>query len=343
MSRTSLIGALGAARQSAKDAAATISAYMPVTSTNINPMQNVQTLPPEIGGAYFLRGSYKSSVSGSGDVGMVIRPNQLGNLLMAYSGVDTPTAVPGQAGAYQHVFTPFTPAAGVDLPWYTVVEDVAKLYANQLLNAKMRSLRLDIPKSSILTGQTSWLATTPSQIASITSPTFDTTPQFQTCSATIALTQEGSGTNISANSIRMERISVMLGNQLSEDEFSVGNYFLDDITLLQKSASVDLDLIIRDTALYQAAYYNGNSVGTTWQPQVYRGSLTVTLTSLFNVPATTQPYVFTINFPGLDFMLMPIGQQGADLVRATLSTQVTLGQSGADTYTMTLINGVASY
>jgi len=280
---------------------------------------------------------------GSGDISMVVGPNSIGHFLMAYSGQDNVIPVPGQSGAYQHTFTPLAPAAGVDLPWYTVQKDISQLFAMQFLNSKLASLRLDIPKSSTATAQSTWMATTPSSIASPSSPTLDSTPLFQTAVGAVNLTQEGSNSVISANSIKMERFTINLANMLSQDEFSVGNFYLDDVTLLQKAISVDMDLIIRDTALFQAVYQNGNSIPGAWSPALYRGTLTVTLNSTAVVPTTTQIYQLVINFPGLDFLLMPISIQGAELVRATLSTQVTLGPSGADTYTITLINGVASY
>lgn len=343
MSRTSLIGAFGMARQSAKDNVPSSFTYAPATSVSLNPNQNVATLPPEIGGSYFLRGSYKASVIGGGDTALIIRPNSVGNLFMAYSGVDNVTPVSGQTGAYSHVFTPFAPAAGVDLPWYTLQKDIARLSAEQYLNAKLQSLRIDIPKSAIATAQASWIATTPSGITSVGSVTTDSTPQMQTSLASVSLTPEGNGSNISANSVKMERFSLTMSNNLSQDEFSVGNLYLDDITLLQKTINVDMDVIIRDTALYQAVYLNGGTIPGSISPSVYRGSLTLTLNSTTNIPTTTQPYQLTFNFPGLDFLTMPISLSGADLVRATLSTQVTLGPSGSDMYTITLINGVASY
>jgi len=104
-----------------------------------------------------------------------------------------------------------------------------------------------------------------------------------------------------------------------------------------------MDIIIRDNALYQAVYFNNLSLPNTWQAAVYRGTLSMTLTSNTFVPATTQVYSFNVFFPGLDFMLLPISLAGADLVRASLSTQVTLGPSGADQFSITLINDVASY
>ena len=352
MGRTSLVGAFGLGRQASKDTLASTITYLPATSIGLNINQNAQTLPPEVGGDYFLRGSYKSSVMGGGDVAAVARPNSLGNFFYALAGQDTVTPVPAQSGAYSHSFTPFTPSPGVDLPLYTLIKDVAKIQnvgataalAEQYLNAKMSSFRLDVPKSSIATVQSSWVATTPSTVtvASLGAETMDSTPQFQTCNGTIAFIQEG-GSTISANSLKVERLAFNYANNVSQDEFSVGNYYLEDITLLQRTVTVDMDFVVRDTALYQAVYMNAGTIPGAWSPQIYRGALTLTLNSTVNVPTTTQPYQLVLTFPGLDFMMLPIQLSGADLVRATLSTQVTLGSSGADRFAVTLVNGVASY
>lgn len=353
MGRTSLVGAFGVGRQSAKDSVAATISYLPATSVGLNMNQNAQTLPPEVGGDYFLRDSYKSSVSGGGDIAMVVRPNGIGNVFMALAGQDTVTPVSGQAGAYTHVMSPFTPSPGVDLPWYTLIKDVAKIQdvsatnalAEQHLNAKLRSLRIDVPKSSIATAQSSWIATTPSTVtvASLGAEVQDSSPKFQTCQAAISLQQEGGSGNISASAVKVERFSFNYTNQLSEDESVVGSFYLEDVTLLQRAVQVEMDFVVRDTSLYQAVYMNGGGIPGAWSPQIYRGSLVVTLNSTVNIGATTTPYQLQFTFPGLDFMMMPINLSGADLVRATLSTQVTLGPSGGDRFSVSLTNGVASY
>jgi len=340
-SKTSIAGAVGFGHQSAKDAVATSFLYLPATSVNVNPTQNAQTLPPEVGGDYFLRGSYKASVMGSGNVACVVRPTGLGHLLLMLCGVDTVTNP--TSGVYQHTFTPFLAGSGNDLPWYTVNKDVSGLYADQFLNTRVGSLSFDVSRASIMTAQMSLLATTPSTVtsASLGTKTFDTSPQFQTCSATVALTQEG-GSTISSNANKVERFALAFNNNLSNDELSVGNYYLDDITLLQRTVTVDMDFIVRDAALYQAVYLNGGSIPSAWSPILYRGTLALTLTGTSNIPTSSTPYSCVFNFPGLDFLMMPTGLQGAELVRATLSTQVTLGTAG-DRFNVVLTNGTASY
>jgi hypothetical protein len=337
---TSIIGGLGVGRQSAMNSAATIMQYMPVTTIGLNPNQNVQALPAEVGGAYFLRGSFKASEAGGGDTGMVIRPNSFLYILFALCGVDNASIITGTNGnAGQHILTPFVPAVGADLPWMTLIKDSAKLYAEQYLNSKLQSLQLSIAKQSIASASTTWLATTPSEIALPGTETMDTSPSFQTALATLSLTQEGGSSIIGVNTI--ENLNLSFTNNLSNDEYGVGSLFLTGITLLQRLCTVDIDVIVRDTNLYNAVYYNGGSSPQSLSPTLYRGSLTVTLTSSSYIPnSNNTPYSLQIVFPGLDFMAMPISIQGAQLVRATLSSQVTLGPSGTDTYNFTLINGI---
>lgn len=344
-SKTSLSGALGLAKQSAKDSVASSFLYVPTTSISLEPQQNAQVLPPEIGGDYFPRGSYKSSIMGNGTAGFLVRPKSLGHFLMMLCGsVVTVTDTP-VAGANQHTFSPFLVGSGNDLPWYTAVKDGSQLWGEQHLNTRLSALQLTIPKSSIMTGQATFVSTTPSAIdpATLSSKTFDNTPPFQTCLAAMSLKQQGVGTNISSNSVKVERLAFSYNNNLTNDEFSVGNFALDDITLQQRAVTVDIDYIVRDPAIYEAVYYNGGGLPSAWSPTIYRGNLSLTATSTANIGVTSTPYSCVFNFPGVDFLMFPTPMQGADLVRGTLSTQVTLGPSGTDRFNAVLVNDIASY
>lgn len=341
-SKSSIAGAVGLAHQSGQGTPNTTYRWIPATSVNLNPQQNAQTLPAEVGGDYFLRGSYKSSAAMNGDIAFVARPSSLGDLFLMLTGVDTVTNP--TSGVYQHTFTPFTVASGNDLPWYTAAKDVSGVWGEQHTDVRLTSLTLDIPKSAIMTGQASLVGITPQAVtsASFGSKTFDVTPQFQSCLGAVSLLNEANSSSISSNSVLVDRFSLSFNNNLSNDEFVVGSYYQQGITLLQKTVQVNMDFTIRDSALYQAVYYNGGSIPEAWSPSIYRGTLAVTLTNPFNIPTTSTPYSVVFNFPGLDFMVLPVALQGSELVRATLSTQVTLGTAN-DRFNIVLTNGIASY
>lgn len=68
--------------------------YLPATAVNFQPQQIVQSIPPEVGGDLWARGSYKGGVHGEGQVQFVPRGGLgLAELLYAFTGTRiTPTA-----------------------------------------------------------------------------------------------------------------------------------------------------------------------------------------------------------------------------------------------------------
>lgn len=344
MSKTALTGALGFAKQSAKGTPGTTFTWVPATASNLNAQQQTQMLPPEIGGGYFSKLAYKTGVAVAGDASLIVRPDSFGHLLFMLCGQDTVTPVAGQAGAYDHVMTPFAPGASADLPWYTLFKDASQLMYEQYSDVKLASLRLDVRNRTTLMAQCGFFGLTPTEVASVpggTPESVDHGPVFETCQATVALNNQVGNAVISANTDLTDAVSFDFSSQLSQDEYVVGGYTPVDITLLQREAAISYDVTIRDTALIRAVYRNGGT--SAWSPTVYRGHLNLVLTALSNVPTTTVPYTLTIDIPGMDFLMMPLPMSGANLLRATLSARVSLGPSGTDTFTFTLRNGVASY
>lgn len=454
-SKTALVGALGLGKQSAKGSVAGTFSYIPATSINLNTAQQTQTLPPEIGGSYFLRGSFKSGVAVSGDVGMVVRPNSLGYLLdmlcgshtdgadnavvadpltppvlsdtagsstwasaglyqVAYSfsngageteisptagiilanatdkihvaaialpagatginfytsaaagsetllknavtgtgaAVDLIAPSAGSApptsnttgtvdGSYSHIFNPFAPGAGSDLPWYSAIKDVAKLYYEQYVDMKLNSLRLDISKQQIITAQAGFFGLTPTEITAPSETLPDASEYFTAATAQILFEDETGGLSFPAAAVQFDRASLDFGNNLSQDEYVVGSYTPVDSTLLQRTATVSFDVTLRDPALIRAVYRAGGT--SAWSPKIVRAHANIVLQSADNMPGAAKPYALMIDFPGLDMLMMPVPMQGAQLIRANLSTQVTLGPSGQDQFSFRLLNTAASY
>lgn len=343
MAHSSIIGAIGLAHQTVKGTANTSYSYLPATSIGLNADQTAQALPLEIAGnSYLPRGSYKSGVAAAGDASFIVRPDSLGNLLLMLCGQDTVTPVPGQSGAYSHVMVPFAPSVANDLPWYTILKDVGKYWAEQYTDMRLAGFRLDVAKQSVLNAQATFFGITPQEVA-VPSPEtpLDNGTALQTCQATVILNNETGNVVISPQTTQVERVSLAFGTRLSQDEFVVGSFYPADVTLLSRSVQVSYDLVIRDPALRRAVYQNGGT--SQWSPTLYRGHLHLTLPSNAVVPTTTQIYQLDIDLPGIDFLMMPITMSGGELMRASLSANVSLGPSGGDTFTFTLVNGTASY
>jgi hypothetical protein len=341
---TGLSGAFGLGRETTGGAPASSLTYFPVLSNGIDINQTVNTLQPEIGGSHFLRGSYKAGVSGGGPINFYPRGDSMGHLFYALTGSYSETPVTGQTGAYNSLFTPLGPQAnGTDLPYYTLMKDVSKLWANQFVDAKLNSLNIDIVKLSVITASANWFASTPSEVAVPGSETFDNSGDFVACQGSISFLDESTSlpfsSALSSNSI--ERITIAFNNNLATDEYVVGSYYTQGIALLQRTVSLTFDVIIRDKNLHEAIYNNGGSGA--WSPTIKRAAVTVVLTSTTNIPGTTQPWQMTFTLPGIDLLMMPVAPSGAQLLRSTVTGQVTLGPSGSDTYSINLISSVAAY
>src|SRR6185437_5465493 len=153
MSKTSVIGVLGLARQSAKGTPNTSFDYIPATNLGVNANQQTQPTPFEISGGYFQKTAYKTGVSVGGSTSIIQRPDSFGNVLMALAGQDTVTPVVGQSGAYSHSFTPFTPSASNALPWYTMYKNVSYMWANQFDDVQCAGVNFDIAARNLVNTQ----------------------------------------------------------------------------------------------------------------------------------------------------------------------------------------------
>ncbi len=343
MSKSSIIGSLGFAHQTVKGTANTAYSYLPATSIGLNADQQAQALPLEVSGTYFPRLSYKSGVTVAGDASVILRPDSFGNILLMLCGQDSVTPVPAQSGAFSHVMTPFAPGVSNDLPWYTMLKNVATNWAEQYVDCRCAGVRMDITKQSVANVQASFFGLTPSEVPVPAYPPspLDSGPAFQTCQTSVTLNTETGNVQISPQTNLVERVSLAFGSRLAQDEYVVGGFVPVDATLLSRSVQVSYDLVIRDAALRRAIYQNGGT--SAWSPTIYRGHLHLTLASNALIAATTQPYQLDIDLPGIDFLMMPITMTGGELIRASLSANVSLGPSGGDTFTFTLVNATASY
>lgn len=460
-SATAIIGNIGLGKQSAKGTPASSFLYLPALSINVNPQQQVQSLQPEIGGQYFTRGAYKSTVSAGGDIQVYARPDGMGYLLDMLCGSHStvanngagPVAAPGAAptatsntgtgsgfaasdvvkvaytwvtsggetqvspvgtftvagagnnvvvnaltplpthvtgvnyyvsitngsttlekfnvsaqsggsftitgygtgsappgsdtatyadGTYTHTFTPFAPGAGADLPYYTLNKDTAQVWAEQFTDVKLSNLRFNISKGQVITLGASVFGIGNSEISVPVSETDDTgLPVLVACQGAVTLADESAVYSLSGASAVAEQITFDFGNSLSQDENYIGSFMPYDVTLLQRSVGISYELVIRDASLYRAVYRNGGT--SSWDPTIFRGALTVSMSSVGNIASSSRPYNCTITIPGMDLMMMPIAMSGGQLIRATLTSQVSMGPSGTDTFSIALTNDKATY
>ncbi len=313
MGLSSIQSALGVGIQSGKGVAAGSLHYLPVLNANVMGEQLAQTLPPEVGGAYFSRGSYKAALRSRGDVAFMPRSNTLGWLLAGLFNHETSTVDVG-SGLYDHLFRVGDTAAHPH-KWLTIRRYVNNVYGEQMLDSRVGSFRLEVAAANVVNASVQLLGGQFNEIAGADQASTDGSV-FLTCNADVT---EGGAPFI------VDRFSMEIGAQLSDNEFRVGSYFLDDITLLQRQITIQADVRISSRALFSKVYRDGAGAPTgsavgDWAPTIYRSDVTLVLNT-----GDVVPEKLTLTLPGVDFLTLPVQISGAELIRAQLSASVTLG------------------
>lgn len=318
MSLSSLKGAVGVGIQSARGTPATTLNYFPTLNANVTGEQMAQNLPPEVGGTYFSRGAYKAGLRSRGEVALLPRPNSIGWLLAGLFNREVVTA-DATSGLNDHVFTVGDSLAYPN-KWLTVRRMVNNAYGEQMEDARIGGFRVEIAAANVVQTSVQLIGGQHGEIvgADVYAPD---EPVFITCNANVT---EGGAPFI------VDRIAIDMGAQLTDNEFRVGSYFLDDITLLQRQVTIQADVRIKSRDLFAKVYRNGGvaPVGPAlggWSPTLYRSAVVLEMST-----SEIKPQILRIELPGVDFLTMPVQMSGAELIRAQLTASVTLSDDNFD-------------
>ena len=297
-------GSFGIGLQANKGVAAGTIQYIQASNVAINMEQAATTLGPEVGGRMWSSQSYKTGVMVAGDATFNLRANTVGYLLRAFAGSATSDA---SGEAYKHSFFEADDVAFI--PWLTLVRNVSDVWTEQYVDCRVDSMRLDIPAAGIATATFGFVGITPSEISNPTEA-WDNSPLFESCVGEVKL--EGDA------SYKVTRLTLDFSNNLTRDEQSVGNYFLDDISMVRRACRVTIDTFLKDAAWYRKVYNNG---GTSWSPMVYGGELDVEVQSAKYVVGTTRASM-RFDRPNIDWLIFPVSLAGNDIVRVTMTAEL---------------------
>lgn len=318
MSLSSLKGAVGVGIQTARNTPAASFVYFPTLNANVTGEQMAQNLPPEVGGTYFSRGAYKAGLRSRGEVAFLPRPTSLGWLLAGLFNREV-VAPDATSGLHDHVFTVGDTAAYPN-KWLTVRRMVNNAYGEQMEDARVGAFRIEVAAANVVQGSVQLIGGKHGEIVGA-DEIADDEPVFITCNADVT---EGGAPFI------VDRIAIDVGAQLTDNEFRVGSYFLDDITLLQRQVTIQADVRIKNRDMLAKVYRNGEAAPTgsavgAWSPTLYRSAVVLEMRT-----AEVEPQVLRIELPGVDFLTMPVQLSGAELIRAQLTASVTLASDNFD-------------
>lgn len=341
--------------------------WLPALNVAFQPNQMVQSIPPEVGGSLWARGSYKGGVYGGGQVTMIPRGGLgLAELLYAFCGGDIVSTLvaatydAGDAnklvgngsnglpsGVIKYRFRP-EQTPGAELPWYTFVRNVGGKFVEVFPDGHLGSFGFDLSATGLLQIDGSFVSKSCENVAkgsgstSVGAQLAGNGLPFQMVDATVKLDSNVAGSpgatveNVDYNPTRL---NIGFMNELTQNEFVVGSFFLQDITNLSRTAQVSYSLYLRDAEIYNRVYNHGNASadgtsGAAWSSEIWKGALNVTLAG-GEIASTGSNYEIVVDIPELDYQAAPITLAGNNLVEYQLTANVVLSQdTSVDPFTI---------
>lgn len=273
-------------------------------SGTLGPNRDLLIADPEIGGTRDIADAYLGAVSWSGDIDIYPRFKHMATILGAVLG-GTPGTVT-TTGVTTHTITPSDTTA---LPWYSIEERVGNGFeCFRYTDVKFNSLHFEAEANGF------WMATlgliARKQLAGATpsDPTtlLDSSPM-------------GVGTNITvtynAVTLPAKSFAVDIANNLEDDDFRLGSFFLGDVTEKRRDVTGSVTVRPQDSGLWRQAVY-GTSAATGPGGIVTKQQVVVTITAYEDIPGGTPAtkYSLTLTFPSAALVPVAVEPSGDDVI-----------------------------
>lgn len=237
---------------------------------------------PEIGGNRDVADAYLGAVSWSGDLDFYPRFKHLATIL--YAAFGTKAAPVTATGVTTHTITP-----GNIQPWYSVEEQIANGYeVFRYTDVKANSLHFEADANGYLMGTLGLIARiqTAGHVASDPSTLVDISPMAVGTNITVTY----NGVTVPAKSFSFD-----MANNLEDDDFRLGSFFLGDVTEKRREFTFGLALRPANSALMRQAVY-GASAATAVGGLVTKQAFVITISAYEDIPGGTPATKYSVQF-----------------------------------------------
>lgn len=278
-------------------------------SGTLAPSRDLLIPDPEIGGNRDRSDAYLGAVVWQGDLEFYTRMKEMSILLKGVLG--TPSAPVTTTGVTTHTFTPQD-----TLPIFSLEEKVGNTFEVYRYNdAKINSLHLEAEANGYLMGTVNVLAK--QQIGGQTpgTPTtiYDQSPLVV-------------GTNITvtynAVSLPAKSFSLDISNNIENDDFRLGSFFIGDTTEKRREMSMNVTVRPQDSGLWRQAVY-GTAAATAVGGLTTKQQTVITLTTYEDIPAGTPAtkYSLAITVPKSIIAPFEVSPSGDDVIEHSFDIQ----------------------
>jgi hypothetical protein len=352
MALTAQAGIFGFGPQAAKDTIATTFRRHKAMNLGFGVMDDTRIGPLEIGGSPFPTFPYKAGYVVQGPAAFMPRmKDTFGWLLYATMGGITTTELDA-AARFKHDFHPAVDKAQVR--WLTLRKyipmkdgDAATDLGETYTNCKPIGLGFSVAQDQPLQAQMDFLGTDYSFTDDVSSwvwansyEDFNSIPVG--CTVGGGLTFTGGG--LTDKVLPAVRATIQMQNVPLDiqDEKVIGNPGLEDVTIVERRMTYDVQIKYNDPELY-LAILTGSITGNQWTSTPFTGSLGLTVVSAGEIGSTGEPYKLSVTSPLINWrMTEPLALAAGQAV--TMRFQGTVLEPNAGEYaTISIENETAAY
>ena len=328
-----LDSAVGIALQAAKGTAITMSSsfqYLLFERGTISPAE-IQRAYGRLAGSLrsLPRGSIKTGVYSGGDIDFVGAPECVGWYLLGLMGEAASASENGTL--YDHVFS--FASDEFSLPYFTIRKRTAGLWHEQFQDIRIASFTVSAPATDMVRFNVGMVGINPQKVANsdwAPASYLDDGVPFLTCTAT--LTSPAYGTFKATNITLVQTGAIAL-----DEEWIVGSYYPDDLTLGGRAFLIDCILHATDE-IFGKMVYDPDYVATTatWTPEILSdGAFALQLDTQEDEPQSLAVAFDTAN-NNIDWIMQPVvidGRVNKQLMRVIGTVKQSAGTQVAWTLT----------
>lgn len=284
---------------------------------------------PEIGGGRDTQGALLGTISFSGDFEYYARMNSLTTQLEAALGVAASAADGVNTGAHVHTITP----SDGQLPFYTIYERISNgLMTSNYQDCVANTFHLEVEPNGQLMGTTGWIGAKIEIDAAEEDVTalYDNGPMIAGTNVTV---QYG-GVQVDAKSFSFD-----IANNVEDDDFRLGSFFLGDLTAKQREVTAAMTLRHNDAKMLKQALFGSEtavsvSCATTTKP------LVVTANSCEVISGTTVTHQLKLTIPACIVEPFAFEPSGDDVIENEVTLRAIRPDNAVPICTFEVRNGV---
>lgn len=285
---------------------------------------------PEIGGGRDIGDSFLGPASVTGTFEFYTRfGSSLATLLRAALGGATSSEA---TGVNTHAIVPTDASA---LPFLSVHQQISSgLEVANFQDCVVNTFHLESDANGFLTGSAELIG----RRQALDVPALDPTDIYDDTTGTVgtSVTITMGGVNIKPKSFSLD-----IANNFEDDDFRLGQFFLEDLTPKRREVTISTTLRHEDKTLLRQATL-GAPTATTVGGLTTKSAMVITITSYQMIGGTSTPHSLTLTFPNVVAQPFALEPSGDDILESDVEWRAVRPDMSVPVLSAELVNGVTA-